>query len=320
MRLWWLLLVAGSAHAAGGEFLGDLFTAGLSPGPRARIEQRLYEKKQAAGRSFGLAQTRFDGSVPLNRDLGALWKASVFADYDSVESGAVFSSGRKMPTQLWDLGAGLSRSKKLDDGRTLSGSLAVSSPSDKPFSAGRDLGFNLNLSYQLPQSDGNMWILFLTVSNTRGFLSYVPLPGAAYYFKASAQLRGLVGVPFAMLFWTPSEKWNVTLFVLPLRTGELRVTYGIRGSIQPYALTSFRTRNYRLADRTVDKEKIFYEEGIAQVGVNIPFARGYGVDIGGGQSFARRYYLAERSFDRSSAPRINPDNALYAQVKVGSAF
>ncbi|MFZ8393412.1 hypothetical protein ACO1MB_14295, partial [Staphylococcus aureus] len=75
-----------------------------------------------------------------------------------------------------------------------------------------------------------------------------------------------------------------------------------------------------LFDRTNDKERIFFDDGLAQAGVVIPLSKGLGLDLGGGQSFARRYYLAEKLTDRGSAPTIRPDNAWYGAAKVQAAF
>ncbi|MGZ3661177.1 MAG: hypothetical protein ACXVCK_13835 [Bdellovibrionota bacterium] len=315
------LTASSAAWAAGGDvdFFASLF-APSSAGPRARLEERMYAKEYAADSPFGLAQTRFDASVPVWQSASDHWRASTFADYDAIESAAVFPNGRRMPNRLWDLGASVSDVRNLEDGRTAGGSIAVSSPADRPFAAGRDFGVNLNLNYKIPQPDGNAWILFLNVSNTRGFLNYVPLPGAAYFFQSGKKLRGLLGVPFAMLFWTPSESWTVTTFFFPLRTGELRVAYGSPRGPQPYALVSYRSRNYRLFDRTDPNERIYFDEGLAQAGVTVPFLKGLILDAGAGISFARRYYLATKPTGRGSAPGIAADNAPFANLKVSSFF
>ena len=310
----------GHAAAGGNDFFAELFAPGMNQGSRAKLEQRVYARQFAGGSPFGLSQTRFETSVPVSGDPDNSWRANAFAEYDGIDSAAAFSNGRRMPNRLWDTGAGFSHSRLLEEGRTAGGSFTINSPSDRPFSAGRDLGFNLNLTYKIPQPDGNAWILFLSASNTRGFINYVPLPGAAYYFKTGKNLRGLVGVPFLLLLWQPADPWIVTTFYFPLRSGEIRVSYGRPFGFQPYGLVNFRTRNYRLFDRAAEKERLFSEEAVAQLGLNFPIAKGLLCDVSGGTSFARRYFLAEKATDRQDTPRIAPDNALFAQAKVSANF
>jgi hypothetical protein len=315
------LLACLPALAATGDFFGDLFAPpGMSQASRLRLEQRSFSREHAGGMPFGLAQTRLELSTPVAASESSSWRANLFADYDAIESGASLPGGRLMPNRLWDPGLGVSHSRTLEDGRTAGGSLTVSSPGDRPFSKARDLGLNLHLTYKMPQSDGNAWILFLSVSNTRGFLPYVPLPGAAYYFRSGRKLRGLAGVPFVLLHWTPADRLAVTFFYFPLRTAELKVAFGEAGALQPYALVSYRTRNYMLSDRPDPKERLFYEEGTAQAGVLVPLGKAVGLDFAGGQSFGRRYFTANKITDRSDAPTMRPDNALFAAAKLQALF
>lgn len=314
------LLCAHLAHAAGGEFFGEFLNATEPGATRARLEERVYQSEYAAGVPYGLAQTRFDGSAPLAMSERSSWRANLFADYDAITSTAVFPNGRVMPNRLWDPGAGVSYARALDDGHSVGGSLTVSSPADRPFATARDTGFTLNAHYRLPQESGNAWIFFVSASNTRGYLNYVPVPGAAYYFHKGRELHGLVGFPFAMISWQPTDIFRLTAFAALLRTAEVRATLGREGAIQGYALVSYRTRNYRLYDRTDANERLFFEEALAEAGVIVPVAKGFNFELGGGQSFARRYFLADHVSDRSSAPAIQPDNALFAAGRFQASF
>jgi hypothetical protein len=98
------------------------------------------------------------------------------------------------------------------------------------------------------------------------------------------------------------------------------VTYGRAGGLQAYSFVGFRTRNYALSDRSDLKERLFVEEGLAQAGVLVPVAQGFALDVGGGQSFGRRYFLAEKDTDRASAPAIRPDNAPFVAAKLQAFF
>jgi hypothetical protein len=309
-----------AAYAAPADFYGEFFGPIPGMGSRVRVEQRVFQSEYAAGQPFALEQTHFDTSFPVTGSSDVFWRGTAFTDFDAIQSGANFSNGRVMPNQLWDPGGGLSRTQNLEGGKVLGGSITVSSPSNQPYAAFRDVGLNMHLSYKLPQENGNAWIFFLAFSNTRGYLDYVPLPGVAYFFQAGPTFRGIVGIPFLMLNWLPAKKWNLTAFYFPIRNAELRATFGNLDSLQAYAFVSIRTRTYMMSDRTDIDERLFSEEGLTQVGLIVPVSKGIALDLGGGQSFARRYFLGDKESDRSVAPTIQPDNELYAAAKMQASF
>ena len=175
---------------------------------------------------------------------------------------------------------------------------------------------NLNLSYRLPQPSGNAWILLASASNTRGFLPYLPLPGAGYFFSSS-NWKGLLGFPFGLIFWTPSPIWTVSAFFFPIRYGELKITYGQPRSLQAFSQISFRGRSYWLSDRSNDKERLFAEEGVAQAGLSAPVYRGVILEFSGGWAFARSYFLAEKISEKNSMLKFSPDNGAFANLKLG---
>ena len=226
-----------SAFAGPNDFYSDLFVPGKKSAVRSKAEFRKYSKESMAGDRFSLEQSRLEASAPIYSAEEFNWRATAFAEYDDIESSARFPDGRIMPNRLWDLGVGIGHNRELAEGKSVSGNLSLSSPSEKPFSAGRDMGITLNLSYKLPQADENAWIFFLGFSNNRGFLNYVPLPGVAYFYRASSQLRMVLGLPFAMLFWLPGENWTVSAYYFPIRSADLTR----RG---PTAAVTYRERSF----------------------------------------------------------------------------
>jgi hypothetical protein len=315
-----LFAFTGSAHAASSDFIGEFLNPGGRGETRMKAEERVYQSQYAAGSTYGLAQTRVEASAPLGGTPESSWRANAFAGYDAITSNAAFPNGRVMPNRLWDPGIGVSNARQLSNGNSVGASLAVNSPAVRPFYALRDTGFTLNAHYRLAQESGNAWIFFLNESNNRGFLNYVPIPGVAYYFHKGTELLGIVGLPFAMISWVPSEIFRVTAFAAVLRAAEAKATLGHRGSSQLYAAASFSTRNYRMNDRTDADERLFFEQALAEAGVIVPVAKSFNAELGGGQSFARRYFVAAKESDRSSSPQIRPDNALFAAARVQVSF
>lgn len=306
-------MLATTSQAAGGEMFAEIFAPpGLAQRTRVRAEYRHYGDE-----SVELRQVKTEASMPVVKTESGGWRAHAQADYDALSSTERFPNGRLLPNRLWDLGGGVSHSRALEEGRTVGGGLTVSSPSDRPFGRGRDYGFNLNLTYKVPAENESAWIFFLSASNTRGFLNYVPLPGAAYAFKAGDRLRLVLGIPFVLAFWMPSEVLTVTFTYFPLRNVELRLGVGARRGLSGYVLGNFRARNFRLHDRPNSDERLFTEEGLAQAGLNVPLlGPAVTLEAGGGYAFARRYFLAESMGDRKDAPSIRPGNTPFGFAKL----
>jgi len=319
-----LLCLAASpaAHASSQELFAEMLVpGGPRPLSRARYEQRRFGEADAAGQTLSLEQHRLDLSTPLASSERSSWRAQASAGYDGIGTQARFPGGRPLPNRLWNVSGGLSHSRKLENERNLGASLSVGSASERPFHRGRDLGYSLSLTYRLPgEAPESAWFLFLSASNTRGFLNHVPLPGFAYFFRAHERLRMMAGLPFVMLFWTPSDRWNVLAYYFPVSNAELRVSYGSPRSLQPYALLSHRTHNFRLSDRLDSQERLFQDEGLAQTGLVMPVARGVQADLGGGLAFGRRYFLATKVTQRNTAPGVRVANAAFGTVRLQAAF
>lgn len=312
-----LLLAALPAQANSGEMFAEIFAP---PGAAQRTRAR-YEYRHYGDESVTLRQSKGELSVPVSNGDAGSWRASASADYDDISTKERFPNGRQMPNRLWDAGAGVSHQRSLEGGRAAGGTFTVNSPSDRPFGRGRDLGFNLNLNYKIPEENESAWILFVSVSNTRGFLNYIPMLGAAYAFKASDKLRMVVGFPFLVAFWMPSEFVTVTATYFPVRNAELRLGIGPRRGLSGYLLANFRSRTFRLSDRSDKDERLHNEEGLAQAGLNIPLlGPAVTLETGGGWSFARRYYLASGFGGRKDAPRITPGNVGFGFAKLVTAF
>lgn len=307
--------------AMANDFMGELMAPpGMRLGSRIQNEFRQYGNSGANRENFKLQQNKFEVSTPISQSETGNWRAKASADYDSIETNATFPNGRKMPNRLWDVGGGFSHNRPVQGDRTLGGNFSVGSASDRPFGAGRDLGFSLNLTYKVPAENEAAWIFFVSFSNTRGFLNYLPLPGFAYSFKANSQVRMVIGVPFALVFWRPTDLWMVSFMYFPIRTAELRLSYGSPRGPQPYVLASFKTRNFRLYDRADKEERLFVDEGLFQTGFNLPVVKGVVAELGGGLSFARRYFLATKVTDHAKAPLVKVENAPFGHIKLMAFF
>lgn len=316
------LLISMPAQANVNEIFAELFGRPDRGGVKASYGLQQYESagvKQTQDK-LSLRQHRMDASIPLNNLSDKKWKLLLNANGDEIRSAARFPNGRPLPNKLWQIGAGLSHMRMLEGDRTIGGSFLIGSSGDKPFSAARDLTYQGNMVYKVPLEGEAAWVFFLNVSNTRGFLNNIPLPGAAYFFKAHSRLRMAVGLPFFTLFWTPIDKTIFSLSYFPLYNAQAKFSYFIFGPAHVFIQAKYQSDNYFLSDRANKKEKIFYEEAFASVGFAMPLERNILVDGTAGYSFDRKYFLGEKSSARKDGQLRRPDKATFASIKLIASF
>lgn len=310
------------AHASLQDFFAELFGRPDRPVLRASYEIRQFETREVkqTNDKLSLRQHSFNGSVPLNRLSDKRWRLLTEAKLDEVGSSARFPDGRGVPDKLWNLNAGFSHLRQLSEDRTIGGTFEAGSASDQPFGAFRDTIFQANAIYKVPAEGDATWIFILNWSNNRSFANYLPLPGAAYFFRPTESVRLALGLPFFMAFWSPFDKAVVNLTYFPLNSGTFRFSYFVFGPAQAYAQVKYQTKNYYLAERTKKRERLFYEEAVAEAGFSMPLERNLSVDANAGLSFDRKYFFGEETTDKRNGLLIRPDKAPFASVRLIATF
>jgi hypothetical protein len=261
-------------------------------------------------------------SLPLNREESRRWRALLLAEREKLGTEARFANGRALPSQLWRVESGASYLRRHEDGNVFSGSFLFGSASDRPFHSAREFTAQGNLWWKVPAASGpdDAWVYGLNFSNNRSFLNYVPLPGVAYSFRASSQVRLVLGLPFVAGFWTPSPRWVIFASYFPVYAAQARVSYFLFGPAQIYLQAKYHGQNHALAERSDRRERLFYEEGNAAIGLALPVGRSLLADLSGSYAFDRKFFLARKSRDRRSAPLLRPDHAANISLKVSAAF
>lgn len=317
-----LSLIPVLAQANLNEVFADLL--GRPPergGWKASYEIRQYGAKPADGEKVSLRQHSVQAGFPLSSLIDRRWKLYLNGETDEIGSRARFPNGRPMPNQVWNLGSGVSYSRLTDSDRTVGGHLMLGSNSDRPFGALRDSTFESTLFYKIPEENEAAWVFFLNLSNNRGFLDYIPLPGAAYFFKPHPRLRMALGVPFILAFWSPFDGgvWSFTYY--PVYSAQTKFSYFIFGPAHVFVQAKYHSKNYRLWDRADKKERFFYDEAVASGGFSMPLERNWMVEGSAGLSFERKFFLGEDSTDwKSGGQVIRPARAPFAALKLIATF
>jgi hypothetical protein len=159
----------------------------------------------------------------------------------------------------------------------------------------------------------------LNYTRYREFLEDVPIPGIAYWYEPSPQARLILGIPFASLEWKPADALAVELSYFMIRNVHAQVSYRFLPALRAYAGFDWRNEYYFRYDRKDDDKRLAYYEKRLFAGVRWDFARGMFLDIGGGYSFDRFYFEAERYSDRKEN-RLDVSDGVFGSLRVGAAF
>lgn len=311
-----------AAHANVNEIFAELLGRPDRAGLKASYEMRQYESTpmKAGGGKLGLRQHSAEASIPLSRLSDKKWKLLFSGDVDEIRTNARFPNGRPLPNTVANVGAGLSHIRMLEGDRIVGGSFLLGSSGDQPFAAARDFSFQANLVYKLPAENEAAWIFLLSFANNRGLFNYAPLPGFAYFFRASEKLRIAVGLPFFTLLWSPLEKTVFSLSYFPLYNTQAKLSYFLFGPAHVFAQLKYQSKNFFLSDRRNDKERMFAEEAVANVGFAMPLERNILVDASAGYSFDRKFFLGEKITEKKLGQVVRPKNAPYASVRLVTIF
>lgn len=309
------------AQANIGDVFAELMGRPERGGVKASYEVKQFESAPIGNHKLSLRNQRAQVNVPLNSLSDRKWKLMLNGGLEEIHTNARFPGGRPLPNQVWDAGAGVSYMRQTEEDRTIGGFFQVGSHGDRPFGAFRDTSIEATAFYKVPQENEAAWIFFLSFANDRGFLNYIPLPGAAYFFRPHEKLRMAIGVPFVMAFWSPFEKAVASFTYFPVNRGQVKFSYFLFGPAHFYLGARYQSENSFPSDRSARKERFFYEEAVADMGFSMPLERYLLADISAGYSFDRKYFLGEGQRDwKENGLIVRAKKAPFATLRLTATF
>jgi hypothetical protein len=315
-----LLCLPLAAQANVGDVFAELMGRPDKGGLKAAFEIKQYETEAVSGDKLALRQQNVQISAPLNSLSDRKWKLMLNGGLEEMRTNARFPNNRPLPNQIWDAGAGLSYTRLTDADRTIGGYFMVGSHGDRPFGAFRDTSIETTAFYKIPKENEAAWVFFLSFANDRGFLNYVPLPGAAYFFRPHEKLRMAVGVPFLMMFWSPFEKAVASLTYFPVNRAQAKFSYFFFGPAHAFVGARYHSQNSFPSDRSARRERLYYEEAVMDAGFSMPLERYLLVDASVGYAFDRKYFLGEDQRDIKNGQVVRPGKSPFASVRLIATF
>lgn len=220
---------------------------------------------------------------------------------------------------LYNIQVGTTFTHLFKEKQLLSLNINYGSASDKPFKSASVNTINSTLLYSFPSGTEGTWLLLLNYSNNRPILNNIPLPGVAYTYSASKDFKGTFGLPFAYVYWQFVENWSLNFFtVVPwvVKTSVARTFFGF---LQLYSGFDFSQMTFLQYGRESSKERLYYDEKKAFLGIKSPLSKFLFADLEAGYAFDREVFpAATYTFSPRSSTKI--DSSWYGKISLTSVF
>ncbi len=210
-------------------------------------------------------------------------------------------------------------SRKETNERFWGANLGIGSPSDEPFTDEKQLSLSASLVRGLDKHDDHQWMLLLFYSNNSSFLRGIPIPGFAYSYFPSKELRAVFGIPFAFVKWDYHEKWTLTFAMLAFQKVKLETGYKLFGPAQLFAGVESDQQVFMRRARQKEEERFSYEERKMYAGLKSPVSKVLFAELTVGHSFDRSFFEVEKYSDKTDN-NLNLGNASYVALHLTSRF
>lgn len=292
-------------------------TAGLTPPNQLKTslkyDGRFYDESEFPAGDSAIMQNNLSFSTPVFKGESSSLALAGRADELKINPSQGGYSG------LYDIEVGLTYTRILDERRMWAVTGSYGSASDKPFYTPDVSTLGLTAMYMKPAEGNNMWLFLVNYSNNRPILNNIPLPGFAYFYNPSRELRAVFGAPFAMVNWQFIDKWSMNFFTLVPWVIKGSINYSIAGPMQAYFGLDFSQKTYLMYERTVKEDRLFYDEKKFFIGLKSPITKEVAVEIEAGHAFDRAFFVAE-NYERDPSNPLEVGNAFYLRTVLTARF
>ena len=281
-----------------------------------------YSKEEVEGQSKDFGVTEHAGFLllPVLQNSSDEWSFLGAFRFEDIQTDAFFpDTGEAFPRSLWDVRLGTQYRHKFSNGWIGGGVLTLGSASDKPFQSEAEVSIQATIFARIPDSGRNGWIFFLNYSRYREFLPNVPIPGIAYWFEPSPELRLIVGIPFANLEWKPVPGLTAELIYFAVRNVRAQVSYRVLPELQVFGGFEWKNEHYFRYDRQNDDQRLSHYEKRVSAGIRWGFFKGVFLELASGYAFDRFYFEGE-SYDDRYENRLNIGNGFFGTLRLGATI
>ena len=313
-RLTAFLILALVAAVCGEEGFSGAFNPQLGKlQSQVQFESSISLDESVHGQKTDLGMARYGLQMLLPLRQNESFESAVFSNIQDMEISTrarLEDAVAEFPDHLWDIGLGGRLRRKLDNDWIAGVSLAISSPSDKPFDSLEETGINATGTLQIPAGNGNHHQLLLNYASNREFLRHIPIPGYAYQWSNRRDAQLLLGFPFSWGLWKLTDKVTLNAAYFMPRTVHAQVSYEMRDGLEFYGGFDWQNQRWFRNDRADDDDRIFYYEKKTVAGLRWKFVKNWIIDLHGGYGFDRFFFEGEDYNDRQDN-RISLSDGLF---------
>ena len=311
-------LLAMTSLAKAAEW-GDFMGGGQAPGDS--VEYQMHEAPAPRSQDPTILENSVRGSFLAHKTSSDTWSIQQSAGSFHLSSTPRISpTGPVVPRDLWDVETGARYRHRMGERREWGLAASVGSASDEPFHSIKETTFRVTGTYRMPARQNNSWLFFLAYSNNRYFANGVPLPGAAYVIHAPDHgLDAVVGLPFLACNYKPAPDWSGRLTIFG--PDSISAEWGYLGwkPVHAYAGYDWSQKQWLRADRTDNKQRLFFDEKKWILGVRFPVLRELRADIAALYEFDRRFYDSVRAV-RGGIPEADLSAAWAFQARLSARW
>ncbi|MBN2310283.1 MAG: hypothetical protein JXR94_15010 [Candidatus Hydrogenedentes bacterium] len=276
-----------------------------------------YASADVDRRPSSLAMTKYTLRLryPFARTESSEWIGSLDVGVWDLEGAPKLQRSRtRLPGELYDLDAGATYRRFLDNGWLVGGNLRLGSASDEPFTSFDETRLGGTGFVRIPHLEYTAWLLFLDADTGRD----LPIvPGFGYQFPISKHAWAVVGVPILAAGGKIGEKVGFNAVYAITQGGHAEVSYAPIESVKAYAGFDWDRKRFLLAGRDDSGDRLEFEEKRAYAGVEWAVTENWALDLGGGYAFDRSVSEGDDDHERN-------DTALDIEagwfVRVGGAL
>ncbi|MBS0261511.1 MAG: hypothetical protein JSS02_06095 [Planctomycetes bacterium] len=261
---------------------------------------------------LGINGEEFELGYPVRIDEDGIWLAQVAVQRLALSTSVSLpDSGLAVPSQLWDIEAGMMHIRDLGAGKQAGGMLRIGSPSDEPFTALRDMTVTVLGFLTVPARDQNEWSFSVFYSPTGQII--FPIPGVAYVWRPNDRLQANLGVPFSIVY-KPTDSLVFTANYMPLNNVQVLLRQSLGDIWSVYGGYRTVSETFLLAHRENARERTFLFDQRCLLGIQRELGRGWAIDLSAAYVFDRQFFQAV-SFSGSRSDELLIDPGVAATLQ-----
>ena len=272
------------------------------------------------GTSMTIERNYFQAAVPVYHNESDTVVFTSHLDEMNINTNAILPTTlQSFPSQLYNIAFGTNLFHQFENGYVGGLVLDVGSASDVPFHSSNEILASGTAFLLMPQDDRNAWFVGVNASTNSQVLFGLPIPGGGYFYNPSDNFQAIIGFPFSVVNWKPSQNWQLQYVYAFLTTMHARAVYQPTDKWQLYGGFDWTNENWRRVDRPINQDHFFYYEKRLATGLLWWFKPNVGLELSGGWAFDR-YFTETDGFQLVGINTVHIGSGPFMSAQIDVRF